>query len=111
MLAEFVGRIPVIAEVKSLHKNQLISILTKPKNAIVKQYKSLFKASGAELKITSDALEKIAENALIQGTGARGLRTQLESILQEYILNFPVEKGTKTVVKISAKTIESVLSA
>ena len=111
LLAEFIGRIHVIAEVKPLDKSQLISILTKPKNAIVKQYKSLFKASGAELRITADALEKIAENALIQETGARGLRTQLENILREYILDFPVEKGTKKVIRITEKTVESTMSS
>jgi ATP-dependent Clp protease ATP-binding subunit ClpX len=94
MIPEFVGRLPVIASLKELDKNALIKILTEPKNAIIKQYKKLFKLNQAQLEFTDEAIEAIAEKALERKTGARGLRAIIEELLLEDMYHFSDLKNT-----------------
>ena len=96
LIPEFVGRLPVTVSVDPLDLKALVRILTEPKNAIVRQYQHLFAMDGVELVFTQDALEAIAEEALRQKTGARGLRTIVESILMEVMYEVP---GRQDVVK------------
>jgi ATP-dependent Clp protease ATP-binding subunit ClpX len=98
MIPEFVGRLPVITSLDELDKDALISILTKPKNAIIKQYKKLFTLNDAELTITDDAIEAIAEKALKRATGARGLRSIIEEQLLENMFNFSELKNKEVVI-------------
>ena len=86
---EFVGRLPVIGAVSNLDKAALERILVEPKNALLKQYRRVFDLDGVELEITDDALEAIAEQALLRGTGARGLRAILEEVLLEVMYDLP----------------------
>ena len=79
LIPEFVGRLPVIATLEDLDVKSLVSILTKPKNALIKQYQRLFEMENIELSFTSEALSAISEKAIQRKTGARGLRSILES--------------------------------
>ncbi len=81
LIPEFVGRLPVVATLEDLDEAALISILTEPKNALVKQYQTLFDLENIKLKIEDDALKAIALEAIERKTGARGLRSILEIIL------------------------------
>lgn len=81
LIPEFIGRIPVIAELNKLSKEDLIRVLKEPKNAIIKQYEILFELDGVELEFTDDALERIAEIAVEKDVGARGLRGIIENIM------------------------------
>lgn len=74
LIPEFIGRLPVVASVTNLDKESLVSILSTPKNALVKQYVRLFEMDGVELEFSADALEAVADQAIHRGTGARGLR-------------------------------------
>jgi len=89
MIPEFIGRLPVITSVENLDKPALMQILTEPKNALVKQYQRLFDIDDVELEFTPDALDAIAELALKRGTGARGLRAILESVLLGVMYDVP----------------------
>jgi ATP-dependent Clp protease ATP-binding subunit ClpX len=89
MIPEFIGRLPVITSVENLDKPALMQILTEPKNALVKQYQRLFDIYDVELEITPEALDAIAELALKRGTGARGLRAILESVLLGVMYDVP----------------------
>ncbi len=89
MVPEFVGRMPVIAVLDELDENSLVDILIKPKNSLVKQYKKLFELDGIELEFDNDALRAIAQKAIAQNTGARGLRSIVEKILQKYMFELP----------------------
>ncbi len=97
LIPEFIGRLPVIATLNELDKAALLDILTRPKNALVKQYQSLFKMEQVELKFTDDALEKIADLALARKTGARGLRTIMESFLLDPMYKIPAMSGVQAV--------------
>ena len=88
-IPEFIGRLPVITSVENLDKPALMQILTEPKNALVKQYQRLFDIDDVELEITPEALDAIAELALKRGTGARGLRAILESVLLGVMYDVP----------------------
>ena len=100
LIPEFVGRIPVLANVTELSEEDLVRILTEPKNALVKQYQRLFALEGIELDFTADALKEIAAQAIKRGTGARGLRSILEGMLLDYMYELPggtdVERVTIT---------------
>jgi ATP-dependent Clp protease ATP-binding subunit ClpX len=98
MIPEFIGRLPVIATLEELDKAALINILTEPKNAIIKQYKKLFTLNDAELTISDDAIEAIAEKALKRTTGARGLRSIIEEQLLENMFNFSELKNKEIVI-------------
>jgi len=89
LIPEFVGRLPVIGAVRHLDHEALIAILVQPKNALVKQYKRTFALDNIELEFTDDALVAIADQALLRGTGARGLRAILEEVLLEVMYDLP----------------------
>ncbi len=89
LIPEFVGRLPVIGAVSSLDHDALVKILVEPRNALVKQYRRFFELDGVELEITADALEAVAEQALLRGTGARGLRAILEEVLLNVMYDLP----------------------
>jgi len=99
MIPEFVGRIPVITSTKELRESDLVDILSKPRNALVKQYKRMFQLEGVELEFEPDALVAIAAKALKRGTGARGLRAICEMVLQDTMFDLPsVDNVAKVVV-------------
>ena len=89
LIPEFIGRFPVIATLEQLDVEALVSILTKPKNALVRQYRELFSYDKVELEFTDQALTAIAEQALARGTGARGLKGVLENLLQKTMFDLP----------------------
>ncbi len=99
LIPEFVGRLPVITWVHNLDRDALVDILTKPKNALVKQYRRFFEFDGVELEFTDDALEAIADQAILRGTGARGLRAIMEEVLLNVMYELPSRQDvTKCVV-------------
>src|SRR5271165_1482073 len=89
LIPEFIGRLPVVGAVSHLYKDALIRILVEPKNALTRQYKRVFELDHVELELTDDALEAVAEQALLLGTGARGLRAILEEVLLEVMYDLP----------------------
>jgi ATP-dependent Clp protease ATP-binding subunit ClpX len=102
LIPEFIGRLPVVATLQELDRDALISILVKPKNALVKQYQALFSMEAVSLNIRDDALESIAERAIERKTGARGLRSILETVLLDSMYKIPSEPNvTKVVVDSS----------
>jgi ATP-dependent Clp protease ATP-binding subunit ClpX len=98
LIPEFVGRLPVVATLEDLDKTALIEILTKPKNALIKQYQKLFGFENVKLQFTDDALDAVASKALEKNTGARGLRTILENILLDTMFNLPGIEGVDEIV-------------
>ncbi len=98
LIPEFIGRLPNIVALDKLDKSALISILTEPKNALVKQYKELFKMDNVELEIEKEALEEIADKALEINTGARGLRGILESTMTDVMYEIPSRNDIKKCV-------------
>ena len=98
MIPEFVGRLPVIAPLHELDEPALIDILTKPKNALVKQYQKLFEMDGVKLKFTKGALQAVAKEALLRQSGARGLRAILEHAMLDIMYEIPSRTGIKEVV-------------
>ncbi|MFN7570668.1 MAG: ATP-dependent Clp protease ATP-binding subunit ClpX [Betaproteobacteria bacterium] len=97
LIPEFIGRLPVVATLEDLDEKALIEILTKPKNALVKQYGRLFEMEGAKLSFTEDALRAVAKRAIQRKTGARGLRSIMESILLNTMFVLP---GIETVEEV-----------
>ncbi|MEM7469994.1 MAG: ATP-dependent Clp protease ATP-binding subunit ClpX [Pseudomonadota bacterium] len=98
LIPEFVGRLPVIATLEDLDEDALVTILTQPKNALVKQYQRLFELEEANLNFTDDALSAIAKRAIERKTGARGLRSILEDILLDTMFDLPALEGVDEVV-------------
>jgi ATP-dependent Clp protease ATP-binding subunit ClpX len=98
MIPEFIGRLPVITSVENLDKEALMQILTEPKNALVKQYQRLFDLDNVELEFDTDSLDAIAELALKRGTGARGLRAIMESVLLAVMYDVPSRSDVAKVV-------------
>jgi len=98
MIPEFIGRLPVITTVANLDREALIRILTEPKNALVRQYGRLFELDGVDLEFTDDSLEAIADQAILRGTGARGLRAILEEVLLSVMYEVPSRKDVARVV-------------
>ena len=92
------GRLPVLATLEDLDEDALVTILTQPKNALVKQYQRLFKLEDTELNFTEDALSAIAKRAIQRKTGARGLRSILEEILLDTMFELPGLDTVKEVV-------------
>ncbi|MCR9127088.1 MAG: ATP-dependent Clp protease ATP-binding subunit ClpX [Rhodobacteraceae bacterium] len=108
LIPEFVGRLPVLATLEDLDEDALVTILTKPKNALVKQYQRLFELEDTELSFTEDALTAIAKRAIQRKTGARGLRSILEDILLDTMFDLPgMESVTKVVVNEEAVTSDA----
>ncbi|WP_298212254.1 ATP-dependent Clp protease ATP-binding subunit ClpX [Ferrimicrobium sp.] len=89
LLPEFIGRLPIIGTIDNLDRPALIEILTEPKNALVKQYKKVLELDGVELEITAGALDAIADQAMLRGTGARGLKAILEEVLLDVMYEVP----------------------
>ncbi|MEV7038025.1 ATP-dependent Clp protease ATP-binding subunit ClpX [Amycolatopsis sp. NPDC051061] len=104
LIPEFIGRLPVVATVNHLDKESLVSILTQPRNALVKQYKKLFEMDNVELEFTKTALEAIADQAVLRGTGARGLRAIMEEVLQPVMYDIPSRDDVAKVV-ITEQTV------
>ena len=98
MIPEFIGRLPVVVSLNDLKKEDLVRILTEPKNAIVKQYQKLFAMNGKSLTFTEDALEWIADKAIEKKTGARGLRSIIENFMTALIYDLPEESSPKDYV-------------
>jgi ATP-dependent Clp protease ATP-binding subunit ClpX len=108
LIPEFVGRLPVVATLEDLDEDALITILTQPKNALVKQYQRLFEMEETQLSFTDDALSSIAKKAIERKTGARGLRSILEGILLDTMFELPgMEDVTEVVVNDEAVTSEA----
>lgn len=102
MIPEFIGRTPVITQTQALSEDDLVGILTEPKNAVVKQYRRMFSLEGVELVFEPDALHEIAKKALSRKTGARGLRSICEELLQQTMFDLPSEEGVLRVVVTAA---------
>ncbi|RFP89702.1 ATP-dependent Clp protease ATP-binding subunit ClpX [Rhodobacteraceae bacterium 63075] len=98
LIPEFVGRLPVLATLEDLDEEALVTILTEPKNALVKQYQRLFELENAQLSFTDDALKAIARRAIERKTGARGLRSLLEDILLDTMFDVPALENVEEVV-------------
>ena len=104
LIPEFIGRLPIIATLCELDEDALMTILTEPKNALVKQYQRLLKLDGVDLEIREDALKAVAKKAMKRKTGARGLRSILENALLETMYELPSKEGVKK-VSVDASTI------
>jgi ATP-dependent Clp protease ATP-binding subunit ClpX len=109
LIPEFIGRLPVNAMLQELSEDDLMHILTQPKNAIVKQYQKLFEFDGIELEITDDALREVAKTAIKKKTGARGLRSILEQTMLDVMYEIPAnDKICKCIVtKEAIQGVES----
>ena len=105
LIPEFIGRLPVLATLEDLDEAALITILTEPKNALVKQYKRLFEMENVDLTFSDDALSAIARKAITRKTGARGLRSIMEGILLETMFELPTFDGVEEVV-VNAEVVE-----
>ena len=106
LIPEFVGRLPILVTLESLNRDALIEILTKPKNALVKQYKKLFELDDVKLEFEDGALNAIAEEAISRQTGARGLRAIIEDIMNEIMYEIPSDDRI-TKVTITEDTIKN----
>ena len=104
LIPEFIGRLPVVASVTNLDKCSLVQILTEPRNALSKQYSKLFEMDGVELEFTGTALEAIADQAILRGTGARGLRAIMEEVLLPVMYDIPSRDDVAKVV-ITEQTV------
>ncbi len=104
--AEFIGRLPIQVKLNELSKDDLVRILTEPKNALVKEYKELFLKDNVELNFTQDALDKIADIAIESKVGARGLRSILEKVMLDLMFDVPNHKDYKSIT-ITKNTIEN----
>jgi ATP-dependent Clp protease ATP-binding subunit ClpX len=93
LIPEFIGRLPVLSHLSSLTEEDLVQILSKPQNALIKQYQKLMAMEGVELDFTQDALKALAHEAISKGTGARGLRSLLEELMLEIMYNVPSVKN------------------
>ena len=105
LIPEFIGRLPVIAAVDNLDQDALVSILTQPRNALTKQFERLFEIDGVELEFTRESCEAMAELALARGTGARGLRSIIEHVLQPVMYDIPGRDDVAKVV-VTAETVQ-----
>ena len=98
LIPEFIGRLPIVSSVEPLDREALVDILTTPKNALTKQYQRFFEFDGVELEFEDDALEEIADLAILRATGARGLRAILEEVLLSTMYELPSRDDVKTCV-------------
>jgi ATP-dependent Clp protease ATP-binding subunit ClpX len=104
LIPEFIGRIPVLCALHPLDEKALVRILLEPKNALIKQYQKLFELEGAQIEFTPKTLNVLAAKALEKGTGARGLRSIMESVMLDIMYDLPSEKDKK-VYKITPEVI------
>ena len=112
IIPEMLGRLPIMCKLHQLKEDDLVRILTEPKDAIIKQFAVLFSMDNCKLKIDRDALKKIAEKAIKTGTGARSLRTIIEGILLDTMFDLPqiaeqAEEGKMALVKITKESVET----
>ena len=107
LIPELVGRIPISVSLNPLDETALVNIMTKPKNALVEQYKKLFEVDGVELNITEDAVSAVAKKAIDLKTGARGLRTILENVMLDCMFEIPSDETVKEVV-IDKEVVEGI---
>ena len=107
MIPEFVGRVPVTVALDALTKEDMVHILTEPKNSIVKQYKKLFELDGVQLSFGGDALEAIAEKTIKRTTGARGLRAIMETMMMDTMFEIPSDETIKH-CKITKEVVEGI---
>ena len=105
LIPEFVGRLPIIATLRELDKEALINIVTKPKNALTKQYKKLLELDGVELEFEQEALNAIVEKAIERNTGARGLRSIIEDIMRDIMFDIPEDPKIEKCI-ITKETVE-----
>jgi ATP-dependent Clp protease ATP-binding subunit ClpX len=105
MIPEFVGRFPVIATLDDLTEEDLVKILSEPKNALIKQYKKLFELDNVQLEIEPEALTAIARKALARGTGARALRSVFEEVMMDAMFELPSSHNVEKVI-ITAAAVE-----
>ena len=105
LIPEFIGRLPVIATLEDLDEDALITILTQPKNALLKQYQRLFQMEEVELTFTEEALKAVSKRAILRKTGARGLRSIMEAILLDTMFELPNLRGVQEVV-INAEVVD-----
>jgi ATP-dependent Clp protease ATP-binding subunit ClpX len=108
LIPEFIGRLPVITNVRSLDREALVKILSEPRNALVKQYQRLFELDGVELEFDTDALEAIADQANLRGTGARGLRAIMEEVLLSVMYEVPSNPNAARVLITREAVLENV---
>lgn len=97
IIPEFAGRLPVLTSLNELTKDEMVKVLTEPKNALIKQYKQIFHIDNIDLEFDDDALEAIVEKALLNKTGARGLRAEIEAVLLESMFDCPQNKDINRV--------------
>jgi ATP-dependent Clp protease ATP-binding subunit ClpX len=106
LIPEFIGRLPVVGAVANLDREALVEILVEPRNALVKQYQKFFEFEDVELEFTPEALNAIADQALVRGTGARGLRAILEEVLLEIMYDLPSREDVAKVIIGAESVIE-----
>jgi len=106
MIPELVGRLPIITPLMPLDREAMISILTEPKNAIIRQYQYLFSIEGARLEFSRDALELIADRALSRDTGARALRAVIDEIMVPHMYHLPELENRDAVYTLTAEAID-----
>ncbi|MBC9957136.1 ATP-dependent Clp protease ATP-binding subunit ClpX [Yimella sp. cx-51] len=109
LIPEFIGRLPVITTVEPIDRAGLVSILTEPRNALVKQYQKMFEIDGVELEFTPDAVDAIADQATLRGTGARGLRAIMEEVLLPVMFDVPSDDDIARVVVTREVVLDNVL--
>ncbi len=102
IIPEFIGRIPILATLERLDENDLVRILTEPKNALVKQYQKLLSLDNIELEFEPDALHAIAHKAIVRNTGARGLRSIIEDVMQDMMFDLPSRPDVAKVIVTKA---------
>ena len=105
LIPEFIGRLPITATLEDLDEKSLVKILLEPKNSLVKQYQELFKLEGAKLTFKENAVKEIAIKAINKKTGARGLRSILESILLKTMFDLPSQDNIQEVI-IESSTVK-----
>ncbi|ARW26750.1 ATP-dependent Clp protease ATP-binding subunit ClpX [Pediococcus acidilactici] len=104
LIPEFIGRLPILTALEKLTEEDLVRILTEPKNALIKQYKALLALDGVELKFTPQALHAIAEQAINRNTGARGLRSIIENVMRDIMFEIP-SRDNVAKVTVNKKTV------
>jgi ATP-dependent Clp protease ATP-binding subunit ClpX len=109
MIPEFIGRLPVFTSVTALDREALVKVLTEPRNALVRQYQRLFELDNVELEFTPDSLEAVADQAILRGTGARGLRAIMEEVLLSVMYDVPSRDDVARVVVTAEVVLDNVL--
>ena len=107
LIPEFVGRLPIIAELKDLTEDELVKVLKEPKNSITKQYRKLLRQNGIELEYEEEALRSLARRAIERHTGARGLRAEMEAVMKEIMFTAPENKEQGKVIVITEDMVRN----